>query len=87
MRMPPLLPCGGGGLPSFSNIGASVRSVLGTRTLLSMQQFIENVEMECGDEDSELDAKHALDAKSARQDSVKALRKLFEDFEAQLNLQ
>ena len=30
---------------------------------------------------------HALDAdaRSARQDSVKALRKLFEDFEAQLS--
>ena len=54
-----------------------------------MQQFIENAEKECEDEDSELEAKCALDtdAKSARQDSVKALRKLFEDFEAHLNLQ
>ena len=60
---------GGGGSPSFSKIGASVRSVLGTRTWLSMQHFIENAEKECGDEGSELDAKHALDAnaKSARQ--------------------
>ena len=42
---------------------------------------MKNAEKERGDEGSELDAKHA------RQDSVKALRKLFEDFEAQLNLQ
>ena len=43
----PLLPSGGGVSPSFSKIGTSVRSVLGTRTLLSMQQFIEDAEKEC----------------------------------------
>ena len=43
-----------------------------------MQQFIESAEKECEGEGSELDAKHA------RQDCVKALKKLFQDFESQL---
>ena len=35
---------GGGGSTSFSKIGTSVRSMLGTQTLMSMRQFIEDAE-------------------------------------------
>ena len=55
-----------------------MRSVLGTRTLLSMQQFIEDAEKDCADEGSELEAKHTPDDKtrSARWDSVKGTEKV-----------
>ena len=36
----------GGGSASFSKIGASVRSTLGTQTLMSMRQFLEDAEKE-----------------------------------------
>ena len=51
---------------------------MGTRTWLSMQQFTEKAEKECESEVAELDAKHV------KQDCVKALKQLFQDFESQL---
>ena len=55
-----------------------MRSIMGTKTLLSMQQFIERAEPGCESEVAELDAKRA------KQDCVKALKQLFKDFESQL---
>ena len=58
---PSLLPSGGGGggSASFSKIGTSLRSILGTQTLLSMRQFIEDAEKEnekeTGAHDTELE--------------------------------
>ena len=72
------LPSGGGGSPPFSKIDTSVRSIVGTETLLSVQQFIENAEKECEDDNAELEAKRV------KQDCVMALRRLFQNFEAQL---
>ena len=60
-------------MASFSKIGTSARSVLGTRTNAAI-----HADKECGDEGSELDARHA------RQDCVQALRKLLQDFETKL---
>ena len=59
---PSRLPSGGGGVPaSFSKIDTSVRSTLGTQTLLSMRQFLEDAEKESeketGTYDSELNVK------------------------------
>ena len=83
---PSLLPLGGGGSTSFSKIGTSVRSMLGTQTLLSMRQFIEDVEKEKGSLDAELEVMDSSEKEqktSAQQDAIKALRMLFEDFETQ----
>ena len=54
-----------------------------------MQQFIEDAEKECADNVPELEVKdtHEGKTRSARQEGIKALRKLFEDFEAQLKWQ
>ena len=62
---------------------------MGSRTLLSTQQFIEDSEKECADDVPELEAKDTHDGKtkSARQEGIKPLRKLSEDFEAQLKWQ
>ena len=62
---------------------------MGSRTLLSMQQFIEDAEKECADDVPELEVKGTRNGKtkSARQEGIKALKKLFEDFEAQLKWQ
>ena len=60
--------------------------MLGTQTLLSMRQFIADAEKEKGSLDTELEAmdSSALEQKTgAQQDAIKALRMLFEDFEAQ----
>ena len=78
--MPLLLPSGGGVPILFKNWYLCAQCSGHTNTAIH-QHFIENAEKECGDEGSELDAKHA------RQDSVKALRKLVEDFESQLQVQ
>ena len=51
---------------------------MGTKTLLSMQQFIKSAEKECENEDAELDAKRT------KHDCVMALRQLFQDIESQL---
>ena len=81
-----LLPLGRGGPPlTFSKFGTSVRSLIGTETLLSMQRFIEK---EREDGMTELDAKQdedaiRLDAKQD-EDAISALRHLFQDFERQL---
>ena len=60
-----------------------------SRTLLSMPQFLEVGEKECADDVPELEVKDTRDAKtkSARQEGIKGLKKLFEDFEAQLKWQ
>ena len=89
---PSLLPSGGGGgSTSFSEIEPSVRSMLGTQTLLSMRQFIEDAEQENEKEKDSLDTElEAMDSSTlaqktaAQQDAIKALRMLFEDFEAQI---
>ena len=80
----------GGGSTSFSKIGTSVRSILGTQTLLSMRQFIEDAEKEQGAHDTELEVMRSPEAeqkKSAQQEAIHALRMLFEDFEAQIQWQ
>ena len=84
-----LLPSAGGGPHPFQHFDTSVRSVMGTRTLLSMQQFIEEAEKECADDAPELEVKRVPidETKSARQEGIKALKKLFEAFEAQLKWQ
>ena len=64
--------------------------MLGTQTLLSMRQFIEDAEKEKGSLDAELevtDLSEAEQKKSVQQDAMKALRMLFEDFEAQIKWQ
>ena len=88
LSTPSLLPSGGGS-PSFSKSDTSVRIVMGSRTLLSMKQFIEDAEKECADDSPELEVKDLRDTKtkSARQEGIRALKKLFEDFEAQLRWQ
>ena len=62
---------------------------MGSRTLLLMQQSIEDADKECADDVPELEVKDTHDGKtkSTRQEGIKALRKLFEDFEAQLKWQ
>ena len=78
----------------------SVRSTLGSRTLSIMRQFVADVEKDCEEESgvdiSELNVKgshHAQDTGFARrhptlnQEAIKALRKLIEDFEDQLQCQ
>ena len=51
---------------------------MGTETMLSMQQLIEYAEKECEDDKAELEAKHV------KQECVIALRRSFQNFEAQL---
>ena len=90
---PSLLPSGGGST-SFSKIDTSVRSMLGTQTLLSMRQFMEDAEKENekekGSHDSELEARDSstpAQKTAAQQDAIKALRMLLDDFEAQVQYQ
>ena len=84
--VPSLLPSGGGGPPPFQKLTLQVRSMLGKQTLLSMRQFIEDAEKGCGAHDAELEVKDTQESeqkKIAQQEGIKALRMLFEDFEAQ----
>ena len=64
--------------------------MLGTQTLLSMRQFIEDAEKECTAHDAELEVKETQEAeqkKTTKQEGIKALRMLFEDFEVQIKWQ
>ena len=75
---------------SFSKVDTSVRSMIGTQTLLSMRQFIEDAEKEKGSPDAELEVKDSSELeqkKNAQREGIKALRMLFEDFEAQMKWQ
>ena len=54
--------------------------MLGTQTLLSMRQFIEDAEKERGSLNAELEVMSPAEAeqkKSAQQEAIKALRTLF----------
>ena len=62
LSLPSLLPSGGGGT-SFSKLDTSVRSMMGSKTLSSMQRFIEDAEKECTVHDAELKVKDVQDAK------------------------
>ena len=92
---PSLLPSGGGGgSTSFSKIGTSVRSMLGTQTLLSMRQFIEDAEKENEKEtaahDTELEVMDSFTPAQkvgVQNEAIKALRMLFEEFEDQVKCQ
>ena len=68
--------------------------MLGTQTLLSMRQFIEDAEKENekekGGHDTELeamDSSASAQKVGAQQEAIKALRMLFEDFEDQFKCQ
>ena len=78
----------------------SVRSTLGSRTLSIMRQFVADVEKDYEEESgtgvSELNVKESSQVKDTRpdlrhatlnKDAIKALRKLIEDFEDQLQCQ
>ena len=70
----------------------SVRSTLGSRTLSIMREFVADVEKDNEEESgtgvSELNVKEIRQAKDTRsRDAIKALRKLIEDFEDQLQCQ
>ena len=58
-----LLPSGGGGSPSISKLGTSVRSLMDSETLLPMQKFIDQEE-EREEQKAEVDAKEKNLAKT-----------------------
>ena len=62
----------GGGSASFSKIGTSVRSILGTQTLMSMRQFLEDAEKhsekETGAHDTELEVTDSTTEKTGAYD-------------------
>ena len=79
-------------LPFFLRGGGGFR----TQTLLSVRQFIEDAEKECithdDTHDAELEVKDTTETgaeqrKLSQQEAIKALRMLFEDFEAQIKWQ
>ena len=104
---PSRVPSGGGGSATFSKFASlsmledtSVRSILGSRTLSIMRQFVADVEKDYEEESgvgiSELNVKEGHQVKDTRTDlrhatlnkeAIKALRKLIEDFEDQLQCQ